>query len=92
MTLACDLWAHEHMNIILSENRVLYMYKWNEIGFEIFSFLYFVHKRSSLNYSIIFIKWPAWLKLIYSYMTPSPFGYVGGDPMPGGTMCTKNMI
>ena len=23
---------------------------------------------------------------------PSPFGYVGGDPMPGGTMCTKDMI
>ena len=33
-----------------------------------FSFLYFVynvHIRPSLNYSIIFITWPMWLKLMY---------------------------
>ena len=28
---------------------------------------------------------------VYEY-DPSPFGYVRGDPMSGGTMCTKNMI
>ena len=61
------------------------------------------HKLPSLNYSIIFITWPTWLKLIYlmhntkrwfvEYIAPSPFGYVGGGPMmSGGTTCTKNMI
>ena len=33
--------------------------------FKMFSFLYFVHMRPSLNHSIIFITRPTWLKLIY---------------------------
>ena len=59
----------------------------------------FDDKKNLLNCFLGLIRWPTWLKLIWctiqkqwlKFLTPSPFRFVWGGPMPWGHLCAQRI-